>query len=238
MSFATMFGHTFVTKFCILLVYTYICNMTPNKMANITDFVPDDFYQRRVSHFASLEVRRENIVMLGDSLINGCEWHELLQDARILNRGINSDTIEGVRQRMGNIVSGKPQKVFVMVGINDVSHHIEATEIACHIVALADEIHQQSPSTQVYIHSLLPFDASIHYSTLMGKEDDVIEINRLLQQASKGENYVFIDLYSYMTDSTGKILDSRYTNDGLHLNGNGYNLWAKVIEPYINTEKR
>jgi hexosaminidase len=36
-------------------------------------------------------------------------------------------------------------------------------------------------------------------------------------------------LHSLFTDKEGK-LNSRYTNDGLHLNGQGYLLWKSHLE--------
>ena len=196
-------------------------------------FEPDDFYCRRVSHFALLDVQGGDIVMLGDSLINGCEWHELLGISRLKNRGINGDTVEGVRYRTPAIMNGYPDKVFIMVGINDVSHNIAPDDIARSIVALVDYMHSLSPSTRLYVHSLLPFDASYHYASLAGKEGDVLVINRMLQEKSLQHHFTFIDLYSHYIAPSTQLLASQYTTDGLHLTGCGYALWAQLIQPYI-----
>lgn len=195
-------------------------------------FAPDDYYHRRASHFARLSVGRDDIVMLGDSLINGCEWHELLQDARIKNRGINGDTVEGVRQRVEVVMQGKPRKVFVMIGINDVSHHLPAEEIAYEIIALVEYMHTLSPRTAIYVHSLLPFDADIYFSLLRGKEQDVRAINAALQAAAEEYEYTYINLYNNFVTPQGTI-DAAYSNDGLHLTGTGYRLWAQALLPYI-----
>jgi len=39
----------------------------------------------------------------------------------------------------------------------------------------------------------------------------------------------YIDLYSRFLDAEGR-LDKRYTNDGLHLLGEGYVLWASILK--------
>ena len=197
-----------------------------------SSFVPDDFYLRRVSHFARLNVGRGDIVMLGDSLINGCEWHELLERPCVKNRGINGDTVEGVRQRVEGIMQGCPVKLFLMVGINDVSHNIAAQDVACSIIALVDYLHRLSPCTQVYVHSLLPFNAAIHYASLSGKEEVVLQINHLLSEAAEEFDYTYINLYPHFSTSAG-VLDAEYSNDGLHLSGSGYALWARLLQPYM-----
>lgn len=202
------------------------------RQGNVENFLPDDFYQRRVSHFARLSVGSGDIVMLGDSLINGCEWHELLENHRVKNRGVNGDTIEGVRQRVGSIMQGQPGKVFLMVGINDVSHDVSAPVAAYKIIALVDYMHTLSPRTQIYVHSLLPFNAAIHYTSLQGKESCVRQINSLLQEAASEFAYTYIDLYSHFS-LPGGVLNAEYSNDGLHLTGCGYALWAKLIQPYL-----
>ncbi len=199
-----------------------------------TQYQPDDYYERRTSHFARLKVGDNDIIMLGDSLINGCEWHELLNNPHIRNRGINSDTIEGVRMRIDHVTQGSPKQIFVMVGINDISHNKDAHTIAHEIIQMADEIHRQSPTTLLYIHSLLPFDASLHYTSLAGKEATVRDVNTLLQQHSSEHNYTYIDIYTHLLASDSECIDLTYTNDGLHLNGNGYELWGRLLQPYIN----
>lgn len=197
-------------------------------------FMPDDFYMRRVSHFAQLPIDNNDVIMLGDSLINGCEWHELIRNKHIKNRGINGDTIAGVRYRAATTMQGLPRKVFVMIGINDVSHNIAADDIANNIVALVDYLHTLSPATRIYLHSLLPFDSSYYYTSLEGKEQDVVTINRILHDAADSHNYTYIELYKHFVRPQTNLLDAAYTTDGLHLNGQGYNLWAQLLQPYIN----
>ena len=197
-------------------------------------FEPDDYYERRVSHFAHLNVGRHDIVMVGDSLINGCEWHELLDNPLIKNRGINSDTAEGVRQRIAGLAQGSPIKIFIMAGINDISHNIDAPTIAGTIIKSVQEIHRISPTTRVYIHSLLPFDSTIHYASLAGKEETVREVNQILHDCTEEYNYTFINIYAHFVSKNSYSVDLAYTNDGLHLNGNGYVLWRQILKPYID----
>ena len=223
-------------SFAYCLGACYICIMQDkNHHIALCDqpFEPDDLYRRRVSHFAQLDVRNGDVVMLGDSLINCCEWHELMGDARIKNRGINGDTVAGVKHRVPTIMSGAPDKVFLMVGINDVSHKIPPVDIAHAIVSLVDYMHALSPTTRLYVHSLLPFDSSYHYASLAGKMQDVLYINCLLQEYAPEHHYRFIELYSHFVDSATGVLAPSYTTDGLHLTGSGYALWARLLQPYI-----
>ena len=54
------------------------------------------FYYQRVSLFEKLPTSNEDIIFLGNSITNGGEWVELLNDERIKNRGISGDVCNGV----------------------------------------------------------------------------------------------------------------------------------------------
>jgi len=85
-----------------------------------------EFYYQRAALFDSLGVDSADIVLLGNSLTNGGEWDELLGMPNAVNRGISGDTTEGIADRLGSITRGKPAKIFLMAGVNDVSHDIPA----------------------------------------------------------------------------------------------------------------
>ena len=54
------------------------------------------------------------------------------------------------------------------------------------------------------------------------------EVNKLLWNHALQYGYHYQDVYSALTDSTGR-LSAAYTNDGLHLTGPGYLKWKKTI---------
>lgn len=62
------------------------------------------------------------IVFLGDSLTEGMEWSELFSDPNILYRGIGTDTLRGIFERLDNIITLKLEKIFIIAGINDVGN--------------------------------------------------------------------------------------------------------------------
>lgn len=54
------------------------------------------YYYQRVSLFEMLPVSPGDIVFLGNSITDGCEWNELLGRTDVRNRGISGDTSMGV----------------------------------------------------------------------------------------------------------------------------------------------
>ena len=93
-------------------------------------YKPDVFYYQRSTLFDVLPVNPSDIIMLGNSLTNGGEWHELLGMPNVKNRGISSDVIDGVKMRLRPLVKGQPAKIFLMIGVNDISHDLTADSVA------------------------------------------------------------------------------------------------------------
>jgi lysophospholipase L1-like esterase len=47
------------------------------------------------------------------------------------------------------------------------------------------------------------------------------------------KNIIYVDLYNNFTNTEGK-LDEKYTNDGLHLLGEGYLKWRGIVSNILN----
>lgn len=192
------------------------------------------FYGQRATLFDMLPMDSQTIVMLGNSITNGCEWAELLGNANVVNRGISGDTVEGIQARLGSIIKAAPAKIFLMIGVNDVSHDLSADSIATSIGELVHRIRTESPATKLYLQSLLPVNQSFErFRKLDGKEQVIRDINAKLPAIAEREGATFINLYPLLADERGN-LGSEYTNDGLHLLAPAYLVWRDAIMPYIN----
>lgn len=193
-----------------------------------------ELYYQRASLFDALGVDSTSIVMLGNSLTHGCEWHELFDNHKVLNRGINGDIAEGINLRLDGILRGKPAKIFLLCGVNDVSHNLSADSISQATEMIIQRIVEESPETQVYLQSLLPINNSFNrYKRLAGKEQVIRDINKLNQAMARRYGITWIDLYDSFADENGN-LRSDLTNDGLHLLAPGYIIWKEILLPYID----
>lgn len=192
------------------------------------------FYQQRASLFDVLPVDSTNIVMLGNSLTNGCEWHELFDNPKVVNRGISGDIVGGLEDRLQSVVSGNPAKIFLMIGVNDISHDLTPDSIATAITALVQHIRRETPATRLYVQSLLPFNNDFgQYRRLTGHDTDVAAINAIISRSVTEAGATYIDLYPLFVNTEGK-LRPELTNDGLHMLGPAYLLWRDALLPYLN----
>jgi len=193
----------------------------------------DVYYLRRKTHFDQLKISKKDIVFVGNSLTDGCEWDELLGNDRIRNRGIVGDIIQGIIDRIQPVIDGQPKKIFIQSGVNDLSHDVTPDSIARAMERLIVMIKTGSPRTKIYLQSLLPFNNDVRlWKLLKGKEQDVRDANVLLEQVARRQGVTWINLYPLFVNSEGK-LKPELTNDGLHLLGTGYLIWRDAIKPYV-----
>lgn len=205
--------------------------------AQTTAFRPYKHWNQRLTEFAQEgPITASDIVMLGDSHTEKAgNWNRLLGTENVRNRGITSDVAAGIYQRLNGILDGKPKAVFLLIGANDVSHELTTVQVFEEIRRIVERIRTQSPSTRIFIESLLPFDTfNGRWKTLEGKEECIGEINSLLATYCAANELTFINLYPRFVRNRGNILRRELTTDGLHLNRLGYKIWAHELRPYIN----
>lgn len=194
----------------------------------------DHYYRRLLQFMDEPPVTSQDIVMLGNSLTeNGGDWGRRLGWKHVVNRGIIGDEVMGVYDRLHQILPGHPQKLFLLIGINDVSHGLTADSIAGLIDHTVERIRRESPQTRLYLQSLLPINESFgRYRLLTGKTDLVPQINARLRELARERQIDFIDLFPLFTEPNTSVLRKELTTDGLHLNEDGYRIWVKALKKY------
>lgn len=193
------------------------------------------FWHQRASLFEKLPASNEDILFVGNSISNGGEWAELFNDQRVKNRGISGDICMGVYDRLQPMLNGKPAKIFLMIGINDLGRGTSPDTIVCQMDRLLEKIQKESPETTIYLQSILPVNESFGMFEGHTRHREIIApLNQRLGRLAKKRKITYIDLYSsFVTPGTNK-LDPAYSNDGLHLMGAGYIKWAELVKPYID----
>lgn len=215
-------------KKCVLLILCALSSAVLWAQAN-----QDVYYARRATHFADLPVGKKDIIMLGNSLTDGAEWNELFGNSHVKNRGIIGDIVQGLYERMEPILKGQPKKIFILSGVNDVSHGVTGDSIGRAMEKLIVLIKTRSPRTKIYLQSMLPFNNEVReWKLLKDREQVVIDGNRAMEQAARRQGVTWIDLYPLFVDENGR-LKAELTNDGLHLMGPGYIIWRDAIKKYV-----
>lgn len=211
----------------LMAVATLSC-MAQKKPVN-----PDVYYARRATLFDLLPVYSSDIIMLGNSLTDGAEWNELFDNCHVKNRGIVGDIIPGFFERLEPILKGQPRKIFIMGGVNDISHGVSADSIVSAMTQVVTTIQARCPKTEIYVQSMFPFNNDVRlWKLLKGREQVVVDGNKGLESMCQRLGVTFINLYPLFVGENGKM-KPEYTNDGLHLLGGAYLIWRDALLPYI-----
>ena len=188
------------------------------------------YYYHKKGLFEALPDTDNEIIMVGNSITDQGLWTELFNDLRVKNRGIGGDDTEGILERLDEITASQPDKIFIMIGTNDLAKLKTVNEILNNYRTILDRIAADSPDTKVHIQSVLPTEDAVHTTR---KNTDIMAINKELEKIADQRGLVYIDLFTPFATEENK-LNKEYSIDGLHLNGEGYLLWKELIDEYIN----
>ncbi|MDD2225308.1 MAG: GDSL-type esterase/lipase family protein [Candidatus Shapirobacteria bacterium] len=227
-----MFNKILTTiNICLIIFFAYLFSKT-NSTSYFRPTTTSSYYIEKQTLFDNLPQSTNTIYFLGDSLTDGCEWNELLSNPKIKNRGIMGDSTEGVLNRLNQITQSKPQKIFIMIGINDLLNNIETTKILDNYQKIITTIRTDSPKTKIYIESVLPLNFELDKTKRPINNQNISDFNNNLKNFTDNSNIFYIDLYSAFLNLSGQ-LNEKYTLDGIHLNGQGYLNWKNEISKYI-----
>jgi hexosaminidase len=197
------------------------------------DSIFSTYFHQRASLFSLLPASNQDIVFIGNSITDGSEWSELFGDSRIKNRGISGDITAGVLYRAKELAAGKPARVFMMIGVNDLARGITTDSIVKNILLAVAYLRQESPSTRIFVQSVLPVNRIYgKFGGHTSKAAEIVRVNDALKNHAAANGYRFVDLTLGFSNGKGE-LQAELTNDGLHLNGKAYLLWKHLIYPYI-----
>lgn len=166
-----------------------------------------------------------DIVFIGDSHIERFLLNEYFPGAKIRNRGIGSNVTTQVIERLPYILQRKPSKLFLLIGINDMAFGYSSDSTFDRIIRVTNMVDRST--TALHVISLFPTRGHDGYLNEVVKS-----VNAKLADYCISKNITFINVYPELLH--GGELNKGLTGDDCHLNGKGYEILKKAVEPYIN----
>lgn len=215
-------------KLFIMLSLFCACTMQAQEQKHST------FYYQRATLFEALPTSKSDIIFLGNSITNGGEWAELLRNPHAKNRGISGDTTQGVLDRLSTVTKGKPSKIFLLIGTNDLSRGKSVDEVTKNVEKIVERVKRESPKTKLYVQSVFPVNPKFSkFLGHMNRQKDISALNAKIKAVAARHGVTYIDVYKSLVTPSTDVMNPEYTNDGLHLLGKGYLKWVEVLKPYL-----
>ena len=198
------------------------------------------YWQQKYDSFAvqNANLSKNQIVFIGDSITDLYPLDDYYTDLTkaTYNRGIAGDTTLGILQRMKvSLYDLAPSKIVLMIGINDINGGRSVEDIANSYNSILTQIKQNLPTTHVFCMSILPMSETIlNYAdiNLDERNTKVRQVNSRIIELANAYGYSYVNLYEQVCNDSLR-LKNEYTDDGIHLNANGFAVWTSVVKPYL-----
>jgi lysophospholipase L1-like esterase len=221
-----------INGFFQYLVFSLICLSADLSTAQTSDTsFAGPYYLKRVAYFEALPIKKNAVVFLGNSITEVGEWSELFTDHNIINRGISGDVTYGVLNRLPFILSQKPRKIFLAIGVNDIKIGASIEEVSKNHERIIKLIKEKSPKTKLFVQSLLPVNEGMLAEIYVKITNErVTKANEKLKELTQKYDYKYIDLHLSELKGKDGQLNKELSTDGLHLQPSAYILWANYLK--------
>lgn len=192
------------------------------------------YFLNRDELFKVFPKSENSIIFIGNSLTQNFELAELFQNLSIKNRGIIGDYTSTLYNRLEPIIEEKPEKIFIEIGINDLGINLPNDSLVNNYIKIIEKLQSETPNSKIYIQSIFPVKNESQYLKSITNPEvnkNVVLVNKELKSICEKKNLTYIDIYSSF-ELEGQM-NSKYSIDGVHLNGAGYLLWRDKLKNFI-----
>ncbi|MCE9606256.1 MAG: GDSL family lipase [Planctomycetia bacterium] len=176
-----------------------------------------------------------DVIFFGDSITQGWEgdgkevWAKYYGSRKAMNAGISGDRTQHVLWRIenGNIKGITPKLAVLMIGTNN-SGRNTSEQIADGIKAIVAKLREKLPQTKVLVLAVFPRGPDAASKLRIVNE----KANAIVKSLDDGKSIFYLDIGPQFLSADG-TLDKKIMYDLLHLTPEGYEIWAKSIEPKV-----
>jgi lysophospholipase L1-like esterase len=198
-----------------------------------------EHYKNRMLEIKEQEIIKDQIVLLGDCVIENIDVDEHFNGFTVFNNGISGDTTELLKDTLyKRAIKYKPRKLFMSIGSNDIGFDKrDVKEIYNNIIDIINELQNRSKDTEIYIVSVIPVNATladfINREYVDSRDNfDINMLNFYLKNYARKNKLKFIDASNELKNNYD-TLNLKYTVDGFHLNNEGLEVVTKLIRKYV-----
>ena len=183
------------------------------------------YWNNEVDKFRNLYTSDSmDCIFLGDSQIEQCEWQELIPELRCINRGIGGESTSGLLLRLNCLPrNGRGKFVFLQTGTNDILGGKSVETVIQNYAGILDSL----SARQYSVVPTLVFP--LRYLPELNSQ--IRRLNDGIKKIAQQKNLTIIDINPSISDADK--LSAAFSNDGVHLNADGYRIWLVEIKKHL-----
>jgi len=169
------------------------------------------------------------VVFVGSSSIRLWDLKKSFPKLDALNRGFGgSEVADSVKHVDLLVLRHKPRTVVLYAGDNDIAHDKTPEQVAKDFESFVSAVHKKLPETKILYIAIKP---SVDRWKLA---DQIRDANGRIEAMCKNDEHCkFIDVWPPMLGNDGKPKPGLFKEDGLHMNDDGYAIWANLLNPHL-----
>ncbi|NQV25382.1 MAG: hypothetical protein HQ518_13555 [Rhodopirellula sp.] len=168
-------------------------------------------------------------LFVGSSSIRLWKIDKSFPDFKTINRGFGgSEIADSIHFADRIILKYRPAVVLLYAGDNDISHGKSAETVAADFQKFVAVVRKDLPDAVIAFIAIKP---SIKRWSLVAEIQQANEAVAAI--CNKDEKLTYVDIFQPMLGQDGKPRPELFLKDGLHLNEEGYRVWASIVRPLL-----
>ena len=163
---------------------------------------------------------------VGDSITAHGDWQRWFPEEDARNFGVGGNTTDDLLERLDEVIAAEPSTVVLLIGTNDFAWRQPVEHVVRNIETALVRLRRGLPDAQIVVQSVMPRHPE--YAQV------IKEVNTHLRQFATTVRAQYLDLWPALATPEGGI-DSACSDDELHLNDHGYEIWLSELRPALET---
>ena len=219
-----------------LLVLTTIVSTSSPAIGDAAD----DFsrWEKAISAFEKQDRQqpppKNAVLFVGSSSIRLWKLSEYFPKEKLINRGFGGSEIADSNHFADRIIlKHQPRTVVLYAGDNDIAKGKTVKRVTADFRTFVKTVRGNLPDVNILFIAIKPSIKRWNLSETM------LAANREIQSiCDDGDRLSFVDIWKPMLGDDGRPRTGLFAKDGLHLNGDGYKLWTKVLKSHLERTPR
>lgn len=185
--------------------------------------------QRFDAEDAAMEPRAGGVLFVGSSSIKGWDVAASFPDLKAINRGFGGSRLEDVLHHFDRVVTRyRPRTIVLYCGENDIAAGKTPERVAADYRRFVELMQEKLPEAKLVFIALKPSPLRWEMFEKMSAANAMIRAH-----ASRQERVTYVDVVTPMLTARGLPRAELFKEDLLHLNTEGYKLWASLVGPLL-----